>query len=175
MADDKYPIGSFKSKETYTSADLDECIQQIADLPGLLVKEVQHLTVDQLDTPYREGGWTVRQVIHHLPDSHLNAYVRMKWALTEDQPLIKAYNEKAWAETPETKLPPETSLAFLSALHAKWVSLMSHLSPGDLKKEFIHPDTKKPTRLDKMIAMYAWHGAHHLAHITSLKQKMGWN
>ena len=174
MVDDRYPIGPFKRKETYTTHDLKSYIQQIAELPANLTKEVKHLSDNQLDTPYRDGGWTIRQVIHHLPDSHLNAYVRMKWTLTEDRPLIKAYDEKAWAETSETKFPPEVSLSFLDSLHSKWVALMLTLSPDDLKREFVHPETNKPTSLDRMIAMYAWHSNHHLAHVTKLKEKMGW-
>ncbi len=174
MVDDRYPIGPFNRKETYTPEELKSYIQQIAELPTKLAKEVKHLSDDQLDTPYRDGGWTVRQVIHHLPDSHLNAYVRMKWTLTEDRPLIKAYDEKAWAETSDAKLPPEISLSLLDSLHSKWVALMLTLSTDDLKREFIHPETKKPASLERMIAMYAWHSNHHLAHITKLKEKMSW-
>ncbi|MEQ8424280.1 MAG: putative metal-dependent hydrolase, partial [Cyclobacteriaceae bacterium] len=156
MEDLKYPIGKYNRKDNYSQEELNELIDQIASLPDQLQREVQNLSKEQLDTPYREGGWTVRQVIHHLPDSHLNAYIRMKWAMTEDTPVIKAYDEKAWAETPETKLEPKISLDLLKALHTRWVALMRGFSASDLKKEFTHPDTNKNVSLDKMIAMYAW-------------------
>lgn len=172
--DNQYPIGPFKAPSAYTPSALAEFIQQIEKLPELLRVTVGGLSPDQLDTPYRDGGWTVRQVIHHLPDSHLNAYVRMKWTLTESTPLIKAYNEKGWAETAEVKLNPEISLALLQALHTKWVALMRNLSSTDLKREFTHPESKTNQSLERMIALYAWHGNHHLAHITTLKEKMGW-
>jgi len=175
MNDDRYPIGKFESQNTYSKEEVNASINKIAQLPAQLEKEVAGLSAVQLDTPYRDGGWTIRQVIHHLPDSHMNAYIRMKWTLTETSPLIKAYDEKGWAETPETKLEPEISLTLLRSLHTKWVSLMKSLTSADLQKEFIHPDTKKRTPLDRMIATYAWHGNHHLAHITSLKERMGWS
>lgn len=172
--DERYPIGKFSTQESYTQQEVNDHIDQIEKLPKQLNSEVQSLDKNQLNTPYREGGWTVRQVVHHLADSHLNAYVRMKWALTENSPLIKAYDEKAWAETPETSGDPAMSFAFLAAHHNKWVTLMRALSAKDLAREFVHPETKKSQRLDRMIAMYAWHGAHHLAHITVLKKREGW-
>lgn len=174
MVDERYPIGKFTAHPSYSQEEIDKYINQVEALPPLLSKEIQGLTSSQLDTPYREGGWTLRQVIHHLADSHMNAFVRMKWALTEDSPLIKAYNEKAWAETPDTKMEPDVSLTFLDALHTKWTVLIKSLSEADLQKEFVHPDTKRSTPLNRMIAMYAWHGNHHLAHITRLKEKQGW-
>ncbi|MEQ9413407.1 MAG: putative metal-dependent hydrolase [Cyclobacteriaceae bacterium] len=173
--DDRYPIGPFNGKDTYTKEELTALTQEIAKLPARITKEVDGMTNDQLETPYREGGWTIRQVIHHLADSHMNAYIRMKWALTENSPLIKAYDEKAWAETRETKLDPQISLALLKSLHAKWVALINSFSEEDLLREFTHPETKKNQSLEKMIAMYAWHSNHHLAHITALKQKKGWD
>lgn len=174
MSDARYPIGKFSAQPSYTPQEISGHIDQIEKLPGLLLAEIQLLSNDQLDTPYREGGWTVRQVIHHLADSHMNAYIRIKWALTEESPIIKAYDEKAWAETPETKAEPALSIAVLTALHGKWVNLMRQLSAEDLAREFIHPETKRSQRIDRMIALYAWHGAHHLAHITSLKNNQGW-
>jgi len=174
MSDPRYPIGKFEGKDAYTQAEVDSNISRIESLPSLLEAAVRNLTPEQLDTPYREGGWTVRQVIHHLPDSHMNAYVRTKWTLTESTPTIKAYDEKLWAETPETKLDPPVSLEFLKALHAKWTRLLRKLSPADLSREFYHPDSKKHQRLDRVTAMYAWHGEHHLAHITELKNARGW-
>ena len=172
--DFQYPIGKFQPQESYTSNDVKTNIARIESLPAKLEAAVKGLTDAQLDTPYRDGGWTVRQVVHHVPDSHMNAYIRTKWSLTEQSPLIKAYDEKGWATTPETKLAPEISLNVLKSLHIKWVELLKKLTADDLKKDFIHPDTKKNVPLDRLIATYAWHGEHHLAHITSLKERMGW-
>ncbi len=174
MTDIRYPIGKFESKISYTPEEVARFIQQIADAPAKYEFAIKNLTDTQLDTPYREGGWTVRQVIHHVADSHTNAYVRIKWTLTEDMPMIKAYEEKLWAETPETKLPPSLSLTFLHALHAKIIAVASRLNLEDLTKKFIHPESKKEIRLDQLLGTYAWHGDHHLAHITELKKRMGW-
>ncbi|MEK6783200.1 MAG: YfiT family bacillithiol transferase [Bacteroidota bacterium] len=170
----RYPIGKYLPKDVYTRSELDHLISRIETFPARLEKEVATLTTTQIDTPYREGGWTVRQVIHHLADSHMNSYIRFKWSLTEETPVIKTYNEKLWAETPETKADPALSLMLLKALHAKWVVLLKQLTDTDLKKEFIHPDSKKHIRLENLIGLYAWHGDHHLAHITSLLNRMGW-
>jgi hypothetical protein len=170
----RYPIGKFLPKEEYTKNELEQFIGRIESLPSKLEREVGNLTSSQLDTPYRDGGWTVRQVIHHMADSHLNAYIRFKWTLTEETPMIKAYNEKAWAETVEMKANPNLSIALLKALHAKWIVLLRGHTATDLKKEFIHPETKKHIRLENLMGMYAWHGEHHLAHITALKVRMGW-
>jgi len=175
IGDDRYPIGKFEAKESYNKEELVALIYEIANLPDRISKEVDGMTTDQLDTPYRDGGWTIRQVIHHLADSHMNAYIRMKWTLTEDTPVIKAYDEKAWAETGETQLDPIISITLLKSLHAKWITLINSFSKDDLTKEFAHPETKKNQSLERMIAMYAWHGNHHLAHITSLKQKKRWD
>ena len=175
MSEDlRYPIGKFSPQENYTNQNLNEFIQRIAGLPLKLEESIATLKASQLDTPYREGGWTVRQVIHHVADSHMNAYIRVKWTLTEDSPLIKAYAEKAWAETPETKADPSLSLNLLKSLHEKWVVLLKGLTPVELKKAFIHPDTKKSVTLETLIGLYAWHGDHHLGHITSLKKRMNW-
>ena len=170
----RYPIGKFSAKESYTEEELKNFIDRIDTLPEKIVSAVTGLSDAQLDTPYREGGWSVRQVLHHLPDSHLNAFIRFKWTLTEETPTIKAYDEKLWAETPETKSDPALSLNLLKALHAKWVSLLRALPTEDLKKQFLHPQTNKHVRLDNLMGMYAWHGEHHLAHITSLKERKGW-
>jgi len=174
MNDKKYPIGPFRAKENYSTEELSELIDQISELPEKLSASVHGFSQQQLDTPYREGGWTVRQVIHHLADSHLNSYIRFKWTLTEDQPVIKAYNEKAWAVTAETQLDPSLSINFLKSLHAKWTALLKLLSKEDLNKAFIHPESGKAVPLNRLIALYAWHGNHHLAHITSLKEREGW-
>ncbi len=172
--DPSYPIGKFEPKENYSSEEVKQFVGRIEALPGKLESAIKGLKPAQLDTPYREGGWSVRQVVHHLADSHMNAYIRVKWTLTEDTPLIKAYLEKAWAVTPETSSDPGLSLALLKALHAKWIALLMALTPENLQREFIHPQTKKNVRMDRLVAMYAWHGDHHLAHITSLKEKMKW-
>ena len=170
----KYPIGKFAPKESYSQHEVEASIARINALPNKLKDCVINFTDEQLKTPYRDGGWTVRQVIHHVADSHMNAYIRVKWTLTETEPTIKAYDEKAWANTPEVQLSPTISIDLLTDLHVKWVSLLNILTPEDLEKYFIHPETEKHVRIDRMIAMYAWHGEHHLAQITSLKEKKGW-
>jgi uncharacterized damage-inducible protein DinB len=170
----KYPIGKFQADPSYEKAAVDSFIARIEMLPERLIDAARTLNNDQLDTPYRDGGWTVRQVIHHVADSHSNAYIRTKWTLTEATPTIKAYEEKLWAETAETKLPIDLSLNVLVALHTKWVALAKGLTLIELSQKFIHPESKKEVRLDQMLGMYAWHGEHHLAHITSLKERKGW-
>jgi hypothetical protein len=173
MNDDKlrYPIGKFSPQPSYTSGEVKSNIERIEILPGKIETMVQQFLPHQWDTPYREGGWTARQVVHHMADSHLNSYVRFKWTLTEARPVIKAYDEKAWAETPETKLDPAISISFLKALHIKWTALLKLITEEDLKKEFIHPDTKKNVPLDRLIALYAWHGEHHLGHLNIVADK----
>lgn len=167
----RYPIGKFSPKDNYSAAELEQYIDTIEKLPAEIERTLHSLSAKQLDTPYREGGWTARQVIHHLADSHMNAYIRVKWCLTEATPLIKAYDEKAWAETPETKLDPVISIELLKALHIKWTALLRRIEPEDFSKEFIHPDTKKHVRIDRMVATYAWHGHHHLAHLKIVANK----
>jgi uncharacterized damage-inducible protein DinB len=170
----RYPIGKFQPKESYEKQEVGLFVSRIESLPEKLVVATLKLDDSNLDTPYREGGWTVRQVVHHVADSHSNAYIRMKWALTEATPIIKAYEEKQWAETPETKLPIQLSLDLLIALHRKIVALANLLDATELSKKFIHPESKKEVRLDQLLGMYAWHGDHHLAHITSLIERKGW-
>ncbi len=167
MSDERlqYPIGKFSPKQSYTTEEITALISSIETVPAKIEEVFKKLSPQQLDTPYRPGGWTARQVLHHIPDSHMNAYIRIKWSLTEDTPLIKAYNEKAWAETYETKLDPTLSVALLKSLHAKWVTLLRSLSNEDLQKSFVHPETGKNVRLDRSIASYAWHGEHHLGHL----------
>lgn len=148
-------------------------IRQMADAPAALRSAVAGLSDAQLDTPYREGGWTVRQVVHHLPDSHLNAYVRMKLALTEDHPTIKPYHEARWAELPDSRAPLEVSLALFERLHERWVLLWESLDQEQFARTLVHPEIGV-VRLDQMLASYAWHGRHHTAHITSLRARMGW-
>jgi uncharacterized damage-inducible protein DinB len=174
MEELQYPIGKFIPRESYTPEEVNSNIERIASLPSRLVAAIKNFDDGKFDTPYREGGWTVRQLIHHISDSHLNAYIRFKWTLTEDRPVIKAYNEKLWANTPEVKGDPAISIEVLKAHHAKWTALLKTLSTTDLEKHFIHPETKKEVKLKNLIALYAWHSDHHLAHITKLKERMGW-
>jgi len=174
MEDLRYPIGKFSAQENHAPKELNSFIQRIELLPSKLEVAIVGFSNQQLDTPYRDGGWTVRQVVHHVADSHMNAYIRVKWMLTEESPVIKAYNEKLWAETGETTSEPALSIALIKALHAKWVTLLKSLTKDQLQKEFIHPDTKKQVALHNLIGMYAWHGDHHLAHITALTKRQGW-
>jgi hypothetical protein len=174
MTDLRYPIGPFQTPASVTASERAALVDQIAALPGDLRAVVGGFDDAQLDTPYRDGGWTVRQVVHHVPDSHLNAYTRFKLALTEEVPTIKTYEEAQWAELPEARSAPiGVSLALLEALHQRWVLLLRVLAPGQFARSFRHPDLGLMT-LDQQIAMYAWHGRHHLAHITSLRTRMGW-
>ncbi len=161
----RYPVGKFTMQPEYSTEDIQKNIQHIADLPSLLEAALKNSTPKQLETPYRDGGWTILQVVHHLADSHMHAYIRVKWALTEDKPLIKAYDEKLWAETPETKADPFLSINLLKALHAKWVALLNGIPQEDLKKTFTHPASGKEIPMDRQIALYAWHGQHHLGHV----------
>jgi hypothetical protein len=167
----RYPTGKFSPQDSYTPAEVKANIERIENLPEKVKALVNTLSPAQLDTAYREEGWTARQVIHHLADSHMNAYVRFKWTLTESTPVIKAYNEKLWAETPETTLDPSISVNLLVALHKKLTLLLKNLGEEDLKKEFTHPDTKKQVSVARLIALYAWHGEHHLGHIRIVAAK----
>jgi uncharacterized damage-inducible protein DinB len=174
MSSLSYPIGPFAFAGLLTPEQRAVCIRQIAATPDKLRNAVQSLDESQLDTEYRPGGWTVRQVIHHVADSHLNNYVRVRLALTEDNPTIKPYNEAHWAELPDARTSPiETSLTLLDCLHKRWVSLLETLSNEDFSRTFNHPELG-PVTLDKNVALYAWHGRHHEAHITSLRGRMRW-
>lgn len=174
MSDPRYPIGKFTPVPALTAAERATCIEQVAAAPGLFRRAVTGLTPAQLDTPYRDGGWTVRQVAHHVPDSHMNAYLRFKFGLTEEAPAIKTYEEKDWARTPEVAATPvEVSLALLDALHARWVVLLRAMTPEQFARTIKHPEWGTPS-LDSMLALYAWHGRHHTAHVTSLRERMGW-
>lgn len=165
--DARYPVGTFICNDEITSDVIDQWIKEIEDLPGLLRDSAGGMDDVQLDTPYRAGGWTVRQVVHHLADSHMNAYIRFKLALTEENPVIKPYDEGKWAELPDYKLPVGISLSLLESLHMRWTELLRSLSPADLAKTFIHPESGKVSAAEN-IGIYAWHGRHHLAHITSI-------
>ncbi|MCR9225876.1 MAG: putative metal-dependent hydrolase [Flavobacteriaceae bacterium] len=171
----RYPIGKFEIPDTITSADLEKWITDLETLPQRLSDLVTPLSDEQLETPYRPGGWTVRQLVHHISDSHHNSYVRFKWALTEDIPTIKAYNEKAWAELFDARTAPILmSLYHLGAVHAKLVYLLQGLSQEDLQRSFVHPDGNQETSLQENIARYAWHSNHHYAHINNLVKRKGW-
>lgn len=170
----RFPIGSFKSEGAPTDEDVRRAIEHIAEAPAKLRAAVEDLTPEQLDTPYRPGGWTVRQVVHHVPDSHLNSYCRFKLALTEEEPAIKAYHEDRWAELEEARTAPvEVSLALLESLHRRWVLMLNALEPADFQRTFRHPEIGVVT-LAQNACLYAWHGRHHVAHITSLRERMKW-
>ncbi len=173
MNDDslRYPIGRFIHQVAYTLNEVQLNINRIEQIPEKVEALIQRFGPGHWDTKYRESGWTARQVVHHMADSHMNAYIRCKWTLTEPTPVIKAYDEKAWAETPEIKLDPSLSMLFLKALHIKWTALLREIPPEDLKREYIHPDTKKNVPLDRLVALYAWHGEHHLGHLQIVANK----
>ena len=168
----RYPVGRFDFRAGVSDYELPRLIDQIADLPSQLRAAVEGLSEEQLETPYREGGWTVRQVVHHLPDSHMNAYVRTRLALTEDEPTIKPYEEARWAELPDARSGPvELSLALLEGLHHRWVLLLRSLDRADFERTFRHPELGT-MKLDTVVGLYAWHGRHHLAHITGTVERM---
>ena len=170
----QYPIGKLTFDSDVTGEKRRAWIAQIAAAPGALRAAIDGLDQAKLDTPYRPGGWTVRQVLHHVPDSHLNAYVRFKLAITEDNPTIKPYNEAAWATVADTaRTAPAVSLALLDALHQRWVVLLESMVPADFERPLQHPDYG-PMTLDRLLQMYAWHGRHHVAHITELRKRQGW-
>jgi len=175
MEDLRYPIGQFRYEGEPDQHRREQWIEEIAATPANLRAVVAGLAPDQLDTPYREKGWTVRQVVHHLPDSHLNAYTRIKLALTEDVPVIKPYEEARWAELPDGRAAPiELSLNLLESLHHRWVLLLRQLTPADFRRRFVHPQHGRPIELQETLALYAWHGRHHVAHIASLRRRMAW-
>jgi uncharacterized damage-inducible protein DinB len=172
--DPRYPIGKFAPATNLTQSDRANLVEDIAATPANLRAAVAGLSEDQLETPYREGGWTVRQLAHHVPDSHMNAYIRFKLALTEEEPTIKPYEEARWAELADTaETPVETSLTLLDALHTRWVTLLNSLKASDWSRKFKHPEMG-PMTLDKTLALYAWHGKHHVAHITALRKNKNW-
>jgi len=170
----RYPIGKFDIKGEVTDAQRPALIQQVADTPANLRAAVKGLNEQQLDTPYRPSGWTVRQVVHHVSDSHMNSYIRFKLAVTEQQPQIKPYEEQLWAELLDGKTAPiEISLQLLETLHQRWVMFLQSLQPTDFSRTVLHP-ANGVMKIDTLLRMYAWHGRHHVAHITSLRERMGW-
>lgn len=171
----KFPIGKFEKPKTITTDDLTKWISTISSFPVRLRNEVNHLTNEQLDTQYRPEGWTIRQVIHHCADSHMNSLTRMKLALTEDQPSIKPYYEERWAELSDSKnMPVESSLKMIEGIHERWTVLLNHLTEEQNGRTFIHPEHGRIFRIDETVGIYAWHCNHHLAHITETKKRNNW-
>ena len=174
MSDLRYPTGPFTPDSNPTPETRARHIERIAALPNALRQAVSGLNKEQLNTPYREGGWTVKQLVHHVPDSHLNAYVRFKLALTEDAPTIKPYDEAAWAKLKDSELTPiEVSLTLLESLHSRWTVLLKSMQAEDFQRKYTHPESGLHT-LDHLLCLYSWHGHHHVAHITSLRERMKW-
>ena len=172
----RYPLGPFTYSGSQTVEQRRSCIERIEAAPGAVRRAVEGLTEAQLDTRYRDGGWTVRQVVHHLPDSHLNAYTRFRLALTEPTPTIRPYFEHLWAELADARTAPiELSLALLEALHRRWTLLLRSLGPTEWELRYMHAEHGREWTLDEALAMYAWHGEHHAAHITALRARMGWS
>lgn len=175
VQDLRYPIGKFAYEGEITRERRDLWIDEIASLPVRLAEALEGLTEERLDSPYRPDGWTVRQVAFHLADSHLNSFARFKLALTEDEPAIKPYEEGRWALLPDSaEAPVAMAQAFVSALHERWAYLLRRMNDAEYARTFFHPASGKTSRLDAALGMYAWHGRHHIAHITSLRERMGW-
>jgi len=174
MTDPRYPIGKYERRDVLTPDERAAMIEQIAATPAKMREAVAGLTPQQLETPYRDGGWTLRQVVHHVPDSHMNSYVRFKLALTEQSPTIRPYDEARWAELADSRETPlETSMTLLESLHDRWVRLLRSMAADDFQRTLKHPENGQMT-LDAMVAIYAWHGRHHVAHITSTRARNGW-
>jgi hypothetical protein len=171
--DPRYPVGKFAWPESIGEADRAHAITALAGMPGHLRTALAGLAPAQLDTPYREGGWTVRQLVHHIADSHTNAVIRIRKALTEDWPVISAYDEKAWAMLPDNAAPVEWSLGLIENLHARWVMLLGSLAAGDWQRGIKHPE-RGPMSVETATLLYAWHARHHVAHITELRARQGW-
>ena len=172
--DARYPIGKMEMPKEITGAKRQQAIASIAAAPKNLREAVRGLNDAQLDTPYREGGWTVRQLVHHVADSHMNAYVRLKLALTEDKPTIKPYEESVWAELADSKgAPIEASQTLLDALHERWDRVWRSLKAEDFSRKLVHPENGERT-IDWLLFVYEWHGRHHVAHITELRKRQGW-
>jgi hypothetical protein len=170
----RYPIGPFTASGVMTEADRQSAIAEIAALPARLREAVAGLTDPQLDTPYRPEGWTVRQVVHHVADSHMNGYTRVKLALTEESPIIKPYDEKAWSTLADMRLPVDISLGLLDALHARWIAVYAGMRGEQFTRAFYHPELRDTQTLDQHLQLYSWHSRHHVAHIAGLRQREGW-
>jgi uncharacterized damage-inducible protein DinB len=170
----RYPVGKFEYHGPHSPEDRNSLITSIEHAPDKLREAIRGLKPSQMDTAYRPGGWTVRQVVHHIPDSHMNAYIRFKLALTETEPVIKPYDEARWANLADsTETPVEVSFSLLESLHHRWVILLRSLQPAQFDLKFTHPE-RGPMSLDQTLALYAWHGDHHIAHITALRNREGW-
>lgn len=170
----RYPVGRFTGPSALTHHQRRSAIDSIANTPATFRRAVRGLDAQQLDTPYRPDGWTVRQVVHHLPDSHMNALIRFKLALTEDTPTVKPYNEAEWARLEDVRSTPiETSLSLLDGVHDRWIRILNAMSPSQFQRTLNHPENGVMT-LDDMLAMYEWHGRHHTAHVSNLRQRNGW-
>lgn len=170
----RFPTGRFQRPAKLDTEARAAAIETVAATPARLREAVRGLTEAQLDTPYRPGGWTVRQVVHHVPDSHLNAYCRFKLALTENEPTIKPYEENLWAELADVKVVPiSTSLTLLETVHERWLAILRAMTPSDFERRLVHPESGVQS-LDQMLALYAWHGPHHIRHVTSLRERMAW-
>lgn len=169
----RYPIGTYQPA-AFSNELLAERLADLRFLPGLLEQALENLDEAQLNTPYREGGWTLNQVVHHICDSHMNALCRLKLALTEEHPTVRPYDEVSWAKTHEYQLPVNLSVTMIYVLHAKLLDLFSSLQATDWQRSYYHPESKKDFDLWYLLGMYAWHGKHHVAHITSLRERMGW-
>ena len=170
----RYPIGRFTPPQNSTPETRSAQIEILRSLPDALQSAISGLGLAQLDTPYREGGWTVRQLIHHIADSHANSFIRFKLALTEDWPTVKPYDEKAWAELSDSRdVPVGVSMQLIAALHTRWVTLLESLGEADFQRGYIHPESGRQN-LAHVLALYAWHSRHHTAHITNLRTRMSW-
>lgn len=171
----RYPIGPLQPIKSLSPTERSKEIERIVRAPAAIRRAVAGLSDAQLDTPYREGGWTIRQVVHHLADSHMNAYVRLKLALTEDKPAIKPYDEARWAELSDAStLPIEVSLRLLETLHERFTATLRSMQPADFARTFYHPEHGREFTVDELVGMYAWHGEHHTAHVTRAKDRLGW-
>ena len=168
-----YPVGKFDRRSEFTPESKQRLSGDIGELPNKIKAAIENLTDEQLDTPYRPGGWTVRQTVHHVADSHFNALIRFKLALTEDAPTIRPYYEDRWAELADSFLPIESSLQIIDGLHARWTTLLNRMSDDDFHRKLHHPDSGEWTLL-QMLGLYSWHGRHHTAHITQLRERNGW-
>jgi hypothetical protein len=173
-ADLSFPVGRFTAVMPATTQVRAAGLDDIATLPALLRAAVNGLTAAQLDTPYRPGGWTVRQVVHHVADSHVNAYVRFKLALAEESPTIKPYDQDVWAGMPDSRMPPDVSLAIVDGVHGRWAELIRGLTEAQFARTFVHPELGEAQSLDRQVQLYAWPGRHHVAHVAALRQRQGW-
>lgn len=174
MEDLRYPIGEYTPPAQIVAADRARWIEEIASLPPRLVAAVEDLDDPKLDTRYRLEGWTIRQVVHHVADSHINAYIRFKLSLTEENPSVRPYHEALWAELPDSRAPVSISLPLIASLHGRWAVVLRAMGDGDFRRTYFHPEFERSFPLDYVLGMYAWHGNHHLGHITRLRAREGW-